>query len=463
MATQLIVEWTRTVLRVAVAERQAGISRLAAIHSQPISSMGELPQRLRQLVKTLKPTSTDTIAVIPREQVITRVMKFPGTQPSELAQMAELYARAQLPYPREQAVMDFSVLQQEGGFSTVAIIACQRDIIDRAIAVLQEAGLTASLLTVSSWGVLGWYQQAGSTGGAKEPVLILNIDDTRTDLVLVSGGRILSSRSVGQGVKDWDASADTMELLAQEVERSRAAIRKEIATAEVHSLVVTGAGITGESGERLSQRIGLPVFVVEGRRAFPERSVHGADGGSLVVVGGAASSPPRGLLNLSPPELRNRLHHREQVRDLVRVSALLVGVLAASSGLLGLQVVRRQKMAAQLDQVLADLAPTAKQAQEQARTAQLVQTVTANRRQLAKTFAAVFHATPPDISLDVLTFERPRREVVVRGRAGSTQDVITYIAQLEAMEGVERVDLKYSTRRSTPMGERTDFELVLRL
>ena len=112
--------------------------------------------------------------------------------------------------------------------------------------------------------------------------------------------------------------------------------------------------------------------------------------------------------------------------------------------------------------MIQDLAPTAKRAQEHSRAAQLVQTVLADRRRLAKTFAAVFQSTPAGVSLEVLTFERPRREVVVRGRAGSTQDVLAYIGQLEAVEGVAGVELKYSTRRSTPLGERTDFELVLR-
>ncbi len=123
-------------------------------------------------------------------------------------------------------VIDFHVLSQQQGFSTVAVVACQREMVDRQLQILQEAGLPVTLLTVSSWGVLGWYRQARQPGQASEPVLVVNVDDTRTDLVLIAESRILSSRSVSQGAQDWDALGDAAELLAIEVERSRAAIRK---------------------------------------------------------------------------------------------------------------------------------------------------------------------------------------------------------------------------------------------
>jgi len=152
MATRLVVEWTRSSLRLAVAEGSGTHWRLKALHSQ---ATGDVTEALRALLKSTKVTAQQVIGVMSREQVITRVVKFPSVQPAELAQMAELYAKAQLPYPREQTVMDFHVLSQAAGFSTVAIVACQRDLIDRQLAVLRNAGLAVGMLTISSWGVLG--------------------------------------------------------------------------------------------------------------------------------------------------------------------------------------------------------------------------------------------------------------------------------------------------------------------
>src|SRR3989338_8275185 len=126
MGNQLVVEWTRASMRLALG---GGPGRpLQAIRSVAFGASADLPAALRTLLGTVKTVPEEIIAVIPRELVLTRVVKFPSIQDEELAQMVELYAKAQLPYPREQLVMDFHVLSRAEGFSTVAVIACQRDV-----------------------------------------------------------------------------------------------------------------------------------------------------------------------------------------------------------------------------------------------------------------------------------------------------------------------------------------------
>ena len=460
MATRLVVEWTRSSLRLAVAEGSGTHWRLKALHSQ---ATGDVTEALRALLKSTKVTAQQVIGVMSREQVITRVVKFPSVQPAELAQMAELYAKAQLPYPREQTVMDFHVLSQAAGFSTVAIVACQRDLIDRQLAVLRNAGLAVGMLTISSWGVLGWYQRLAASSASREPSLIVNIDDTRTDLVLVAKGKILSSRSIGQGVQDWElVSGDTAELLALEVERSRASIRKELPGDEVRSLILTGVGALAQWSQQLSTRLQLPTVAISAGDAYKGVALPSAFAISPVVIGGLASSDLRGVLNLSPQEVRVQVRHRQQVKELILISVLLIGVLALGSSFLTLQMVRQRLVATRMDQVLATIEPTAKAIQEKTHAAKLVGGILKERKQLATILAGIFRETPPSIALEALTFEHVRQEISVRGGAPTTQEVLNYIKQLGQLQGIGSVDLKYSTQRSTPSGERIDFELALR-
>ncbi len=462
MAMRLVVEWTRTTVRLAVAEGSGGRVRLKGVYSQPLSTAAEVTEALRTLLKTQKSNAAQVIGVVPREQVLTRVVKFPATNPVELLQMVELYAKAQLPYPRDQMVIDFHLLSQQGGFSTVAVVACQREAIDRQLTVLHDAGLSVTLLTVSSWGVLGWYRQVRHSGSVAEPVLVANVDETRTDLVLISGGRILSSRSVSQGAQDWDVSGDAAELLMIEVERSRAAIRKELQGHEVQSVLLTGVGALRQWSDLVAQRVGLPVTVTDWHQPFKGWNTPTTSIGSPVVITGLAGSDVHGLLNLSPSEVRVQVSHREQVRTLVMTTLLLVGVLILGTMLLGLQASRQQQLAQQLEQVVARVEPTAKVVQEKTRSAQLVLSTLNDRRRLARMLSEVFHQTPSSVTLEGLTFERGRWELVLRGSVASTQEALSYMKQLEQVEGVGGVDLKYSTRRVTPLGDRIDFELVLR-
>jgi Tfp pilus assembly PilM family ATPase len=460
VSARIVIEWTRSSVRVAVAEDRGTHRRLRTVQSRAIDG-ADTGEVLRALLKSVHARAAQAIGVISREQVITRIVKFPTTDAGELAQMTELYAKAQLPYPREQSVMDSVILHQQQGFSTMAIIACRRDVIDRALAVLRHAALPIDLLTVSSWGVLGWYRQARPRDG-HEPALVVNVDDARTDLVLIAGDSILSSRSISQGVQDWQGVSETTELLALEVERSGSFIRKELPGTDVRSLILTGLGPLAQWREGLAQRVGLPVVAIDARQPFKQWKSTPESPVSPVVVGGLALSETQTLLNLNPPEIRLALRDREQTRELVTASGLMLGVVALGAGLLGVEVARPQRYAQRLDRALSDVSPTAKQLQEQSRFSRLVSTTLDSRRQLAATLARLFQQTPEAITLEALTFERARRELILRGNAPSTQAVLDYLKQLESLEGIARAELKYSTRRVTAAGERTDFELILR-
>ena len=464
MSSRLVIEWTRATLRVAVAEGGSGHRRLKTVYTQAVAA-GDISSALQAFMKAAHPGNAEVISVLPREQVLTRLVKFPTVNAEELSQMVELYAKAQLPYPREQMVLDFHLVQRQDGFSLVAIIACQRDLVDRHVAVLRDAGISPGLLTLSSWGVLAWYRRLGQAGGADlppEPVLILNVDDARTDLVVVSEGRLCSSRSIGQGVTDWGVSAEAAELLSQEVERSRGALRKELPGVEVRSLILTGLGSLNVWREPLAQRTGLPVTGIDSQQSLEGWAGPMATPVSPVVVGALACSNSQALLNLSPPEVRAHVRHRQQLRELVTAGALALGVLVLGAAVLGVQLFRERRAAGRLAHVLAEIEPTAKHLQEKTRSAQLVDTVLQRRRLLAEHLSSVLQGLPSNAVLETLAFERGRRELIVRGNADSTQTVLDYIKQLERVKGIGQVQLKYSTRRSTSAGERTDFELVMR-
>ena len=468
MSTRVVVEWTRSTVRLAVAEGRGDRLRIRAIRSQPVGPDGDVAEALRALLAMAKLNPARVIGVVPREQVITRMVKFPSTDPIELAQMVELYGKGQLPYPREQAVMDFLVAREQEGFSTVAIVACQREVVDRHLAILREAGLSPELVTVSSCGVLGWYQRlrrmgAGKlpTGALDEPVLVINVDDTRTDLALIGGGRLLSSRSIGQGAQDWGPSVGAAELLCAEAERSCAAVRKELPGVEPHAALLTGVGELPSWSQEISRRLGLPAVVVESVQPFGAKPLLTAGAISPIVVGGVAFGEEP-LLNLSPSEVQGAVTHRRQVRELVTVSGLLLAVLGLGAGLLTLQAWREHRQVVQLDRVLKEVSPTARQVQDQTRSIELVGKLLGTRRQLTGHLAGIFSHTPADVSLEGVTFEQSRQELVVRGSASSTQTILDYLKQLRQLGGIADAQLKYTTRRSTPTGDRVDFELMLR-
>ena len=478
MASRLVIEWTRTGIRLAVAKGHPERMRIQEIRGQPLGATDDAAQALRTMLGAKPAHASQVIAVIPREHVITRVVKFPATKPAELAQMIELYAKAQLPYPREQAVFDFHIISQQEGFSTVAIIACQREIMDRHLALLRDAGLTVDVVTVSSWGVLGWYKECRShkdaikesskglklespVGQISEPVLVINVDDSRTDLVLVNEGRVMSSRSAGQGAQEWELTGESGQLLALEVERSRAAIRKELPGVEIRSVILTGIGTLAHWREQIAPRVEIPVAVIDPQRPFAGCKAPSSSSISSVVVAGVATLGYAELLNLSPLEVRAHVRHRQQVRELVLVSLLVLASLLLGSTLLGTRIAAQRRTVLQLEQTLKQIEPTAIQLKHKSHANQMVIAVLEDRRRVANILSGVFKQTPSSIALEVVAFEHARGEMSIRGSASSTQEVLAYLAGLKAIKGIRDVSLRYSTARTSPIGERTDFELIM--
>ena len=463
MSLRLILELTPSSVRVATASGSTTRMKLEAVFSQPLA-LGQSPaEGLRTLLKTAKLPSGPLISILPREQALTRVIKFPATRLDELTPMVELYAKAQLPYPREQAVMDFSIIRQGQGFSTVMLVACQREVIDRHLAVLNEAELSPALITMSSWGILEWFRRLGRAQVNRGPTLIINMDSARTDLVIANAGQMLSSRSLDQGASSWMQAPETAELLVTEVERSRTALRKELPGHELRAIIMTGVAPDLTWREVLSQRFAVPVDVVDPVHAWKGITVSLTPPGSPVVLGGIAGSNLQELINLSPPELRGALQHRRQVRQLVSVSVLAFSELALGAGILGLHDVRQQQVLGQLDRQIQNMKPTAKHVQEKRRSLHMVGSLLSDRRQLAASLSDVFQKTPPNMTLEHVDYEHGRRELTLRGSAMSNQAVLEYLKILEHVDGVRASELKYVTARITSEGERTSFEIILHL
>ncbi len=463
MKTRLVIEWTRMTVRVALAVRRGKRWRLRAFRFGALGPTGHPARTLRELLKGARARHAEVIGIVPREQVITRVVKLPSTQPAELAQMVQVYARGQLPYPGEQAVTDFYVLHQSEGFSTLVVVACQREVLDRQIAVLQEAGISSSLFTVTSWGVLEWYRQLHKDGPASQPAqpcLVINVDDARTDLVLIADGRILSSRSIGQGAQDWQVPGEAVELLILEVERSRVSVRKELPGVEIRALLMTGFGETGAWAQELARRLNLPVETVDAAHPFGTRIAPAAL--SPAVACGLATGGLGEVVNISPQDVRAQVSHRRQMQELVVVSVLLVGVLTLGAAALALRVSQQRQVAATLQQALREREPIAKRLTEESRAAQMIGAILEDRRRLATVLSHVFQLTPSSVSFEAIVVERRNREVTLRGRTQSTQTVLDFAKQLEEISGIAKVLLNYSTRRATADGERIDFELTLR-
>ena len=456
---RVAIEITRTSVRALLLEGAHAQPRVRAVLIEPCAADGPgAAEALRRIKEQLGAGAAMVRSALPREQAISRMLKLPATKPDELAQMAALAAKTQLPYPVEQAVTNFHVVDVQGGMSTVQLVAYHRELIEAHVSLLRQAGLEPMLATPSAWAIMAWYRRIGRTPEVREPAVVLHVDADRTDVVVIRGERALFSRSLDQGLREWQGDAEAVEWLAQEVERSVSGLRKELPGVDGASLVLTGLGELEPWKGLFEQRLGKPVIIrpAVGDLRLPSPGRPGLEGSSLAVVLGLALADESELLNVLPGEVRRRHVHRRRMRD-VSLAGLLAGVaVALGAGLLWAQVSRQTRWQTQMAGEVRRVEAVTKQTERQQRNVRAVEQALASRRRTAAMLSELFRLTLPEIQFEQVLLNRAPGELTVRGSAPTTRAVLEYIRALEQAGLWQQVDLRYSARR----GSRTDFEIM---
>jgi Tfp pilus assembly PilM family ATPase len=84
MAT--VIEFTRTSVRLLQAEGAGRSLRIRKLAVAAITEPAQAAEALGRVVKEAKAEGSSVIVTVPREQIITRLLKFPTTRAEELAQ-----------------------------------------------------------------------------------------------------------------------------------------------------------------------------------------------------------------------------------------------------------------------------------------------------------------------------------------------------------------------------------------
>lgn len=457
---RLAIEFTRSSVRMLLMEGSVSKPKILAVRVEPIRDEPNA-QTLQRLLSGVRPARAQVRCAVAREQVITRLLKLPTTKPEELAKMVALTGKVQVPYPPEQVVSDFQVLEQQAGATTVQFVACHQDLVERHLKLLQQLQVEPSDVVPSSWGILAWYQRFGKTAQMREPVMVLNVDTDHTHLALIRHGGVVLSRSLEAGLRDWQAGSETITALAQEVERSLSGLHKEWSGLEVQTMLLTGVGALDEWKPILESRLGKPVVVARAQGASSTPAAANQMEGSSVVLLGLATAEPSWLVNLLPQATRRGYTQHRRLREVTLMAVLLAMALGLGTSLLWTILHRQERLAARSGEALQQLQATSQQLERQERLIRVIDQVQAARRWTASMLAELFRLTPSEVLFENLQFERARGELLVRGSAPSTRHVLDYIQQLEHSPQWMRVELRYSAQRRGPSGARTDFELLL--
>lgn len=444
---RVILDVTRTAIRILATEGTLEQPRIRQIRVEPLSGSLDA-EALRRALRGLNRTRTKTaIATIPREDVMMRLVRMPGTP--------------QFPFPIDSLVTDVQIVGQEQGTSLAQVVACPRPRLEALLALLQEIGWEPDIITPSSWGLWAWCRRFMDSSQVSEPTVTLHFDVDRIDLILIYRDHVVFSRSLPYGVPLAQTGSHDLESVVDELERSVMAAAKAWPGLPISQFVLAGVGDLGQWKHLLERRVEAPVLVQPLPRAVEEASAADERRASFIVAWGLAMAERQWLVNLMPREVQQIRRRRAHLRHGLLTGSLLCAVLALGDGLIAGLARRQAHVVAEANGALHQGDRVAGPLLHQEQTLAILEEFLASRRWTRTMVAELFRLTPADVVFEELAFDRTRQELVVRGSTATTAQVMDYLRLLDQSPRWSQAALRHAISRRTAAGVRTDFEILL--
>ncbi|MGD0454268.1 MAG: type IV pilus assembly protein PilM [Solirubrobacteraceae bacterium] len=186
-----------------VAEQAASLALPAdAVRDGEVMDEDAVSDVLRELFAGSGLTKRVRVGVANQRTVLRTLELPPVTDHKELAAAVNFQAQDQVPMPLNNAVMDFHPLgiveTPAGPRQRVVLVAAQRDMIERLLAAVRRAGLTAEGVDLSAFALIrSLYRPDPEQTGR---VLYLNVDGL-TNLAIAEGTVCRFTRVVGSGLE----------------------------------------------------------------------------------------------------------------------------------------------------------------------------------------------------------------------------------------------------------------------
>jgi type IV pilus assembly protein PilM len=207
-----------------VVERAAALSLPAdTVREGEVLDENVLSETLRELFRDSRLSKRVRVGVANQRTVLRTLELPPVTDRKELAAAVRFEAQDQVPMPLNNAVLDFHALgvhdTPSGPRQQVVLVAAQRDMVQRLLAAVRDAGLRPEGIDLSAFALIRSLYRHDSQHEGR--VLYLNVDGL-TNMAIAEGVVCRFTRVVGGG----------MEAMASEL-----AERRNIAVTDARALI----------------------------------------------------------------------------------------------------------------------------------------------------------------------------------------------------------------------------------
>lgn len=475
-----IIEITDTHVKFIQARAARGLRLVSACNIRALHHFTdeEITNALIEMARLTSVSSDHLIVLIPRRFTILKQLRLPSHEEAEIKKMAGLQLVSQIPYSLEDVIYEYSVIEKEhSGYTQVLAIVVHKDVTDRYLKLLGKMGLHPARLTLSSLGLLGWWnnQEHKSKGtgqalhqkGAGQVVGLINIDSAQTEICFFHQKNLLFSRSINYGAKDL--KGDNLTGLLSQMELSLQAYAKEnMGPAMTKIVVLSSSPEAVVLKEKLAEKFPIPMEIMSPAENIPLQKGITLPAGieeqgiSLAAGFGILTGEIKKSVNLLPAEVHDtkKIKHRKQQW----IQFIFLFLLTSSLGfsILGIKYLRTLKVWQGVDEQAEKLKSKAAEAKKTIEFFNSFDQKFKERVFAADLIEELYTLTPEDISFRSLQLDE-RGLFTIQGYAEAAGSVNSFQARLLKSPAFKEVNLQFATKRKIFNMEVTDFKITCQL
>ena len=184
--------------------------------SVSVKDADSLGSFVRQVLSSARIRTTSVIVDIPRDQAVLNTMSLPAADIDDLAGMVQLQIAKELPFPLDDAVVDFAVAQQDSAANSadVLVAAVRFEVLGFYKAVCEQAGLKLDRVGLRPFAnMVAVNEMLGEQASGR--IMFVDVGPSLTEIGIIRDGVLVFSRAASvsldeQPNDDFDDSLDTM-------------------------------------------------------------------------------------------------------------------------------------------------------------------------------------------------------------------------------------------------------------
>jgi len=465
-----IIEITESHIKCLQTRLTAGRLHLMHCHVTGIiqHSDEEITKTISSFLNLAKSQAQNIITVIPRRFVIQRHISLPSHDEEEIQKMVSLQIVKQVPYPKEDIVVDHITLQKvPNGYAKVLVVMVHKEVVGRYLKIFQDAGLHLNILTLSSEGLLNLSSHRERKNRLKTgpSLVVINVDSAHTEICFFDDGKLLFSRSINYGAKDLNP--EHIQAFVEQIHLTMTAYQKENIS-DVFSKITLFSSIKEILflKEKLEAEYKVPIEAINPlgevfRRKdllLPDALERG--GASLAVGLGLGLTENRKMINLLPVEVSDTRKIKQKRREWVKAGLLSAVVAALLIGIFSLSAYKKSQYVDQIAALVEETEKKVAQIREQSKRMEVLEEKLAPKVPVLEIISELYDVTPVSVSYRLVQLDE-KKALTLQGISENSPDVNNLQQSLVQSPIFDNVTLQYATKRKMFRGvEVTDFKIT---